>query len=71
MSQSSGRSRASSPGTGTSVLLESGLNAWVSTSGTLTIKATSGKVNVTLGDHEGAATGKLSIKGSWSCPLGT
>jgi hypothetical protein len=59
------------PGDGTSFLLESGLNAWVPTSGTLTIKATSGKANVTLGDHEGATTGKVSNKGSWSCPPGT
>jgi hypothetical protein len=48
-------------------VLESGVDAWVATSGTMTIKADSGTANVVLAAHEGTASGTVSVKGSWSC----
>jgi hypothetical protein len=55
-------------GGSSSFALESGgLNAWVATSGTMTIKTSTGTVNLTLGAHEGSATGTVYVKGSWRC----
>lgn len=55
-------------GGSSSFALESGgLNAWVATSGTMTIRASTGTVNLTLGAHEGSATGTVYVKGGWSC----
>jgi hypothetical protein len=63
-----------------SFVLQSGLNGWVATSGSFTIRGkNSGErggsvqldetvtVNLTLGAHEGGATGKVYVKGSWKC----
>jgi hypothetical protein len=49
------------------VLETSNLTAWVATSGKITITSDSGTVNLTLGAHEGAATGTVHVKGSWNC----
>jgi hypothetical protein len=49
------------------VLETSNLTAWVATKGTMTITSHSGTVNLTLGAHEGAATGTVHVKGSWRC----
>ncbi len=55
-------------GGSSSFALESGgFNAWVATSGTMTIKASTGTVSLTLGAHEGSATGTVYVKGGWSC----
>ena len=56
-------------GSSSFVLQSGGLNAWVATSGTMTIKATSGTVNLTLGAHEGSTSGTLYVKGGWSCKV--
>lgn len=48
-------------------VLQSGLNGWVATKGTMTLGNGSGSVNLTLGAHEGTASGTVHIKGSWSC----
>jgi hypothetical protein len=48
-------------------VLQSGLNGWVATKGTMTLGINSGKVNLTLGAHEGAASGTVYVKGSWKC----
>ncbi|HXZ83232.1 MAG TPA: hypothetical protein VED84_05735 [Acidimicrobiales bacterium] len=52
------------------VLETSGLVAWVSSSGSVTVggKGTTGSINATLGLHEGTATGTVHLTGSWSCP---
>jgi hypothetical protein len=50
-----------------SFVLQSGLNGWVATKGSLTVSGTSGKVNLTLGAHEGSATGTVQVTGSWNC----
>jgi hypothetical protein len=49
------------------VLETSNLTAWVATSGKMTVTSHSGTVNLTLGAHEGAATGTVYVKGSWNC----
>jgi hypothetical protein len=43
------------------------LNGWGATKGTMTLGNSSGKVNLTLGAHEGSASGIVHIKGSWKC----
>ena len=48
-------------------VLQSGLNGWVATKGTMTLGNNSGAVNLTLGAHEGAASGTVYVKGSWKC----
>lgn len=48
-------------------VLQSGLNGWVATKGTMTLGNNSGTVNLTLGAHEGTASGTVYIKGSWKC----
>jgi hypothetical protein len=48
-------------------VLQSGLNGWVATKGTMTLGSNSGKVNLTLGAHEGTASGTVYVKGSWKC----
>ena len=48
-------------------VLQSGLNGWVATKGTMTLGNNSGKVNLTLGAHEGTASGTVYVKGSWKC----
>lgn len=48
-------------------VLQSGFNGWVATKGTMTLRNNSGKVNLTLGAHEGTATGTVYVKGSWKC----
>jgi len=50
-----------------SFVLQSGLNGWVATKGSLTISGTSGRVSLTLGAHEGSATGTVQVTGSWNC----
>lgn len=50
-----------------SFVLQSGLNGWAATTGSLTVSGTSGKVNLTLGAHEGSATGTVHVTGSWNC----
>jgi len=61
-----------------SFVLQSGLNGWVATSGSFTIRGKSGTegaaqlgetvtANITLGAHEGSATGTVYVKGSWKC----
>jgi hypothetical protein len=50
-----------------SFVLQSGLNGWAATKGSLTVSGTSGKVNLTLGAHEGSATGTVQVTGSWNC----
>jgi hypothetical protein len=50
-----------------SFVLQSGLNGWVATKGSLTVSGTSGKVKLTLGAHEGSATGTVQVTGSWNC----
>jgi hypothetical protein len=49
------------------VLATSGFTGWVATSGWITVKGDTGKVNLVLGAHEGAATGVVHVKGGWSC----
>lgn len=49
------------------VLATSGFKGWVATSGSITVKGDTGKVNLVLGAHEGAATGVVKVKGQWSC----
>ena len=51
----------------TSVVLASGFNGWVATSGSFTVHGKSGTVNATLGAHEGSAKGTVHVKGGWSC----
>ncbi len=48
-------------------VLESGVNAWVATSGKMTVKANSGSADVVLSAHEGNASGTVTVKGSWRC----
>jgi len=48
-------------------VLQSGLNGWVATKGTMTLGSSSGAVNLTLGAHEGSASGTVHVKGSWKC----
>ena len=48
-------------------VLQSGLNGWAATKGTMTLGNNSGKVNLTLGAHEGTASGTVYVKGSWKC----
>ena len=48
-------------------LTTSGFKGWVATSGSITVKGDTGKVNLVLGAHEGAATGVVKVKGQWSC----
>ena len=63
-----------------SFVLQSGLNGWVATSGSFTIhgknKGERGgsvqldetvTVNLTLGAHEGGASGTVYVKGGWKC----
>lgn len=50
-----------------SFVLQSGLNGWVATKGTMILGNSSGKVNLTLGAHEGSASGTVHVKGSWKC----
>jgi hypothetical protein len=50
-----------------SFVLQSGLNGWAATKGSLTVSGKSGKANLTLGAHEGSATGTVQVKGSWNC----
>ena len=63
-----------------SFVLQSGLNGWVATHGAFTIHGKNGgerggnvqldetgTVNLTLGAHEGGATGTVYVKGSWKC----
>ena len=49
------------------VLGTSNYTGWVATKGTMTVGATSGSVNATLGGHEGEATGTITVKGNWTC----
>jgi len=58
-----------SSGSGT-FILQSGLNGWSATSGIFSITATSAKVNLTLSNHEGSASGTVHVKGSWTCKNG-
>ena len=51
----------------TSFVLASGFNGWVATSGLITVKGNTGKVNLVLSAHEGTATGVVHVKGAWSC----
>jgi hypothetical protein len=51
-------------------VLQSGLNGWVATSGTITVTASSAKVNLTLKNHEGTASGTVHVKGAWTCKNG-
>jgi hypothetical protein len=53
-----------------SFVLQSGLNGWVATSGTITVTASSAKVNLTLKNHEGTASGTVHVKGAWTCKNG-
>ena len=48
-------------------VLQSGLNGWAATKGTMTLGNNSGAVNLTLGAHEGTASGTVYVKGSWKC----
>lgn len=48
-------------------VLQSGQNAWVATGGTMTFSSGVNTVNLTLGAHEGSASGTVHIKGKWSC----
>ena len=48
-------------------VLQSGLDGWVATKGTMTLGINSGTVNLTLGAHEGSASGTVHVKGSWKC----
>lgn len=50
------------------VLGTSSDSGWVATSGSMTITASGGTVNLTLGAHEGLSTGTVHVKGAWSCP---
>jgi len=43
--------------------------AWDATKGSITVKGSSGSINVTLkGSPESGASGTVKIKGSWACP---
>ena len=53
-----------------SFVLQSGLNGWVATSGTITVTASSAKVNLTFKNHEGTAKGTVYAKGAWTCKHG-
>ena len=53
-----------------SFVLQSGLNGWVASSGTITVTASSAKVNLTLKGHEGAASGTVYVQGAWTCKHG-
>jgi hypothetical protein len=48
-------------------VLQGGLDGWVATKGTMTLGINSGTVNLTLGAHEGSASGTVHVKGSWKC----
>ena len=63
-----------------SFVLQSGLDGWVATSGSFTIHGKNGgerggavqldetaTVNLTLGAHEGGASGTVYVKGGWKC----
>ncbi|MFZ1063080.1 MAG: hypothetical protein WAN30_06370 [Acidimicrobiales bacterium] len=49
------------------VLGTSNFTGWVATKGSMTIIANSGTVNLTLGGHEGEATGTVHVAGTWTC----
>jgi len=49
------------------VLDTSNYTGWVATKGSMTVIATSGSVNLTLGGHEGEATGTVHVAGTWNC----
>jgi len=50
-----------------SFVLQSGLNGWVATSGSFTIHGKTATANLTLGAHEGSASGTVYVKGAWNC----
>jgi len=49
------------------VLGTSNNTGWVATEGSMTIIKHSGTVNLTLGAHEGEATGTVHVAGTWIC----
>jgi hypothetical protein len=49
------------------VLGTSDYTGWIATKGSMTVIATSGTVNLTLGGHEGLATGTVHVAGTWYC----
>lgn len=49
------------------VLGTSDYTGWVATKGSMTIIAHTGSVNLTLGGHEGKATGTVYVAGTWTC----
>ena len=51
-----------------SFVLQSGLDGWGATSGSFTVRGKTGSVDLTLGAHEGGASGIVYVKGAWSCP---
>lgn len=50
-----------------SFVLQSGLNGWVATSGSFTIHGKTATANLTLGAHEGSASGTVHVSGAWTC----
>ena len=50
-----------------SFVLQSGFNGWVATSGSFTVHGKTGTADLTLGAHEGSATGTVYVKGGWTC----
>jgi len=67
VTKSNGTWKTFHPGSLPSFVLQSGLNGFVATKGSLTVSGKSGAVNLTLGAHEGSATGTVQVKGSWNC----